>query len=306
MFRLHSALLALAFSLSACTFLQRTAHLYSSDAPVEQIFEYRDGGSSVYYTFDIGSNPAPETVLFFYGATGCPSWKSVMPGYVAGLRIEARVFVLNKRFVSDRSSGLFDCGEDFHRANHPDQWVADYSAFIDGQLAKMTPRPRHIVLVGVSEGALPAGRIAASNTAVTHLALLGSGGMTMRQSLTALAKRGAIRFDVEGGWQQISADPRSIDKSWYGNRYHWWSDIMDLDPTPDLLELKIPILLGIGELDSSVPLESAQMLAKRFAAAGKNNLTLRIYPGADHRLNAEGMAYREAYFTELGQWLHSK
>ena len=38
-----------------------------------------------------------------------------MPSYVSGLTLNARVFVLNKRYVPDRSTGLFDCGREFHR-----------------------------------------------------------------------------------------------------------------------------------------------------------------------------------------------
>lgn len=148
--------LLLAFVLSGCTTLQRTVHIYSDKAPVALPFQYKDGGASVYYSFTIGDALNSNTVIFFYGATGCPSWKSVMPDYVDGLSVSARVFVLNKRFVADRSTGLFGCGRNFHTTNNPDQWVADYSEFITKQVSSITPKPSNIVLVGVSEGAIPA------------------------------------------------------------------------------------------------------------------------------------------------------
>lgn len=298
-------LLSLVFALPGCTSLQRGIHMYGSEAPQAQAFRYRDGGSSVYYTFTVGQGSPPDTVLFFYGGTGCPSWKAVMPGYVGGLAADARVFVLNKRFVADRSTGLFGCGRDFHLANNLGQWVTDYAEFITAQLATIAPRPRNVVLVGVSEGAFPAVKVAASSPAVTHLAIIGSGGYTMRRSLATLKQKGAIHFDVEAGWKTIAADPDSIERTWYGNPHRWWSEVMDIDPLPDYSKLEIPILVGIGEQDESVPVESARFLDFALANAGKRNLTLKVYPDADHRLNVGGQSKRADFFAELGRMLRA-
>lgn len=81
---------------------------------------------------------------------------------------------------------------------------------------------------------------------------------------------------------------------------------MDIDPLPDLLKLDIPILLGIGERDESVPVESARFLAAQFEDAGKRNLTLRVYPGADHRLSANGVSHRREFFAELSRVLQGQ
>ncbi|WP_183043492.1 alpha/beta hydrolase [Alicycliphilus denitrificans] len=295
--------LSLAFALSGCTAIQRTAHMYSNEAPQPLSFQYKDSGSSTYYSFVVGNASQPDTVVFFYGATGCPSWKSVMPGYVSGLTVNARVFVLNKRFVPDRSTGLFDCGHEFHLVNNPNQWVADYSEFIATQISSIAPKPKNVVLVGVSEGALPAAKVAGLSPAITHLAIIGSGGYSMRKSLATLRQKGAIQFDVNSGWEKITADPRSIEKNWYGNSYRWWTDIMDIDPIADLLKLNIPVLIGIGEQDQSVPVESVNFLETKFKEAGKDNLIVRVYPSADHRLNANGASYRNEFFAELGRLL---
>ena len=297
---LDSFALLAALVLSGCTVIQRTAHMYSNEAPQPLSFQYKDRGSSTYYSFVVGAASQPDTAVFFYGATGCPSWKAVMPGYVSGLTVNARVFVLNKRFVSDRSTGLFDCGHEFHLANNPNQWVADYSEFIDTQINSIAPKPKNVVLVGVSEGALPATKVARLSPVITHLAIIGSGGYSMRESLTTLRQKGAIQFDVNSGWEKIAADPRSIEKDWYGNPYRWWADIMDIAPIADLLKLNIPILVGIGEEDQSVPIESVHFLEAKFKKAGKDNLIVRVYPGADHRLNANGVSYRNKFFAELG------
>lgn len=295
--------LLLAFVLSGCTTVHRAAHMYSDKAPEPLPFQYKDGGASVYYSFTIGDTLKSDTVIFLYGATGCPSWKSVMPDYVDGLLVSARVFVLNKRFVADRSTGLFGCGQNFHAANNPGQWVADYSEFITTQVNSITPKPRNIVLVGVSEGAIPAVKIAATSPSITHLAIIGSGGYSMRKSLATLKQRNAIEFDVDSGWEKITSDPYSIEKDWYGNPYRWWSDIMDIDPLPDFLKLNIPILVGIGEKDESVPVESVRLLETKFNEEGKRNLTIKVYPDSDHRLTANGISHRSEFFVELSHLL---
>jgi len=118
-------------------------------------------------------------------------------GYVSGLTVSAHVFVLNKRFVSDRSVGLLDCGREFHLANNPDQWVTDYSEFVTVQLSTSAIKFKNIVLVVVSEGAWPATKVAGLLPAITHLAIIGSGGDSMRKSLATLKQKGAISFDVE-------------------------------------------------------------------------------------------------------------
>lgn len=292
--------------LSGCTNMQRLVHGYSEQAPKPNAYKYQDGETSTYYTFTINDSSEIETFVFFYGGSGCPSWKYVMPDYINALSVPARVFALNKRFVNDRSTGVFSCGKDFHLSNNPEQWVADYSEFITTQLILAPLKPRNVVLVGVSEGVLTAIRVAGAVPEITHLALIGDGAYTMRQSLVTLSQRSLISFDVDSGWVKIAADPRSIEKSWYGNPYRWWSDIMDIDPLPDFLKLNIPILVGIGEKDESVPVESARFLESKFKEAGKSNLILNVYPGADHRLNGNGVSYRKVFFEELSRILKTR
>lgn len=299
----HIVMLLLALAMSGCTTLARTAHMYSDAAPPAQTFQLKDGGSATYYSFTVGNEPQPDTAVFFYGGTGCPSWKSVMPDYVSGLAVAARVFVLNKRFVADRSTGLWGCGRDFHLANHPAQWLADYAEFIRAQIGTAAPAFKNVVLVGVSEGALTATKVAGRLPEVTHLAIIGSGGYSMRRSLSTLRQRGAIWFDVDAGWKKIAADPQSIEHHWYGNPYRWWADILDIEPLPDFLKLNIPIVVGIGEQDESVPVESARFLETQFKEAGKDNLTLLVYPGADHRLSGNGVSRRNEFFAELSRLL---
>jgi pimeloyl-ACP methyl ester carboxylesterase len=296
-------LLIFAFVFSGCTPMQQATRMYTGDLQAPSSFQYKEGGTSVYYTFNAGAAPSTETVVFFYGGTGCASWTLLMPEYFSGLTINSRVYALNKRFVSDRSLGQYDCGEEFKLVNNPRQWVLDYTEFIKSRLNALSKKPKNVVLVGVNEGALTAARVAALIPRVTHLAIIGSGGYTLRQALTTFKQKGDIRLDIDGGLADIAANPGSIYDIWNSNTYRWWSDLLDKDPLPDLLKLDIPILVGIGEKDKVIPVESARFLDDQFKEQGKNNLTLKVYPGADHKLSNDGASSRKAFFTELSAWI---
>lgn len=296
-------------AVGGCTTLQRTAHMYGPNALPAHTFRFTDGGESLYYRFAVQPGQKPRALIFFYGGSGCATWKSVMPGYVRGLGIPARVYALNKRFVSDRSMGMLTAGcndENFHAANHPEQWVKDYVAFIEAQTKQADAQGLPVVLVGVSEGGIPAIRAAARLPQVTHLALIGNGGYTTRRMLQTLRQKGIMDVDTDALWAAVSQDPYSLRKGGYGNPNYYWTNVMDLNPLPELLALNIPILLGHGERDRNVPVESSQFLAEQFVQAGKTNLTLKVYPGADHRLQAGGTSYRPAFFRELERMISEK
>jgi pimeloyl-ACP methyl ester carboxylesterase len=298
--RILTAVLLLLCTLS----LNAQAQPAPADTLAPLSFPFKDGGSSVYYAFTLGQDPTPDTYVFFYGGSGCRSWHSVMPGYVAGLALNARVLVLNKRFVADTPKPDAACSQPFHEANNPAQWYQDYQEFILAQLAGAARKPAKVVLVGVSEGGLVAARVATTLPQVTHLAIIGDGAWSMRASLRTLHQRGSP-FDVDAGWSDIATDPRSLTREWLGSPYRWWADIMDLKPLNDFLTLSIPILVGFGEKDENVPVESALALKAAFEMNGKRNLSLIIYPGANHRLVAGDKAYRPEFFAALAQRLQA-
>ena len=288
--------------LGGCASVGHLAHLYSDSALKPHIHRYKDGGEAIYYRFDVGKAPY-ETYLFFYAATGCGSLKAYLPAYVEGLGVSAKVFALNKRFVGDKSTGMFGCSEAFHKNNSLDRWISDYTDFVTTQLKKAKRPPKNVVLVGVSEAGFATVRTALNIPEVTHVALIGNGGYTMRRSLKTLYEKGSIVFDVEKGAKKIAANPNSIDDTWYGNTYRWWSKILDYDPLPYLLRLKVPVLLGMGENDKSHAVESGYYLKSAFQKAGKTNLMLKVYPKADHRLQDGDTNYRKVFFKTLGKML---
>lgn len=294
-------LMGLLLALAGCTSIERYVHMQQSDAVNPKVFNYKDHGKSIYYSFSNGNDKKHDIFIFFYGGSGCTSWKSVMPDYAKGLPKNAMIYVLNKRFVKDKDLGMFSCTKKFHAKNYPAQWLSDYQEFIKSKWKEARIKPKYIVLVGVSEGVNLAVKVATLQKKVTHLVLLGGGGYTMRKSLKVLEEKGDIPFtiNVDKGIEKIKNNPNSLEETWFGNPYFWWSRILDYNPIPDYLSLDIPILLAIGEKDSSVPLESAEYLESVFKKAGKTNLVVYKYKNANHRLDAGGHNYREEFFSHL-------
>lgn len=70
-----------------------------------------------------------------------------------------------------------------------------------------------------------------------------------------------------------------------------WSWVGSYDPIPDIERVRIPVLLLFGDRDTDHPTELAvTRWQDGLAAAGNDQLTLRVFPGAGH-----GIRMREGY-----------
>ena len=299
-------LAALLLPLAACTTLERAIHIHSGAALEARTFTQADGQASLYYAHRTPVPGEPDTALFLIGGSGCASWKALMPHYVAGFARPAHVFAVNKRHIDDVSLGVLPCSRRFHEHNHISQWTSDYAAFVRAMLAGLPVPPRHVVLVGVSEGALPATLLAAQERSVTHLALIGFGGWSIRRSMQVLFDQGRGDTNPADLQKLIERAPHSLTDEINGHPYRWWHGVLDIDPMPTLKRLDLPIIVGMGEADASVPAASAVDLERQFSLAGKRNAQIHLYPGADHRLQASGRSYRVDFFGELAACMAGK
>ena len=295
-------LLAAGLLLAGCGTLQTVARVHGGSAVAPGTFEFRDGQRSVYYQFRLHADAGiPDTAIFLIGGSGCASWQIAIPRYFQGFSRPAHVFALNKRHVEDRSLGILPCSTQFHEHNNLEQWVADYGEIMRAKLDSLQPRPKHVVLFGGSEGALPASVLAANSGLVTHLALMGFGGWSILQSLDHMATGYAYEPHSRDILKTIAAGPMSLKDEMHGNPYRWWTQVAGFNPMPVLESLTMPIFVGMGEKDINVAPASALALGQRFRELGKTNLRVTIYPGADHILRAAGKTYRDDYFGALAQ-----
>lgn len=158
-------------------------------------------------------------------------------------------------------------------------------------------------MFGVSEGGGLAAELAAENPSIRHLAVIGDGGLTMRENLRILGRRRGKLEEMESGMAAVDADPGSLEKRLLGLPYRYFSSMLDVDPIPVYLRVSQPAYVVMGEKDESVPVESAYALRERMAAAHRTNFTIEIVEGASHALIRDGADLKPAIMRKIGEWL---
>lgn len=248
-------------------------------------FTFSDQGKANYYTFDlVNKKNKINTLIFFISGSGCSSVKNRFPSYFSPLTgVAAKVYVLQKRGIIDGQTGE-NCSKNFATTDYFDQILKDQKEFISQKLLNPS-NYQNIVLIGASEGSTVAAKITESNPNITLLGLIGSGGASLRTDLTLLAKKQLLfRLTFKRNLKAIGREPNSLTKTAWGHSYKYWSSILDVDLRKILPKINIPIVIGMGEKDESVPVDSLKELKQIFEQKSKKNLIIKVYPNADHRL----------------------
>ncbi|HEX9802144.1 MAG TPA: hypothetical protein VGB35_02725, partial [Gammaproteobacteria bacterium] len=217
-----------------------------------------------YYSFTVGED-ASDMTLFFIPGSGCASLKYYFKPFFSELDGNIRIFAMQKRNLDNNSTGVLGCDKKFHRSNIFRNWVQDQKQFIDMMSNHADVEGKPIVLLGVSEGGNVAAAVAAASPNVTHLAILGSGGMKQIDELKLLFRNKRLKNSLDDVFSIISHDPDNIDKTAYGQTYKYWSSVVYVDPLAFYSKVDIPILVGIGESDKRTPVESAIYLRNYFS-----------------------------------------
>lgn len=283
----------------------------AASAPAAQSFAFRDGGAAFYFEIAKSLAVTPrrrESWIFVFGGSGCIAMGPILPDYFRGLEGESgplRVFVLHKRFV-DAFSQAAPCGDNFVRWDHPRQWLADYREFVESQLSRGDPG--RVVLVGISEGGEVVPLLARSINQVTHVVLLGNPGADSLESFRALGQNHGIgEFDhvLRALREPPPLDPDSAGARVAGRSWRYWSELPQLKTRQSILELEIPIMIGMGGADTLVPAELAQQTRDAHAKRGRGSLTLAVFPDADHGLfdASRGRNRLPDFWHQVDLWL---
>ena len=307
--------------LQGCAYLGALRHTYSAQAVPAQQFRFHDGGQAIYFSLDkslrhdgLAEAGAPvETLLFVISGSDCTSMQYFLPQYFRGLEGESgplRIFILQKRHIDPRTWGRsWGCSEEFIRADHPAQWIADQSEFIHAQLAlvRTAPmRPRRIVLAGISEGGEIVPSVAQFIPDLTHAVIVANGGMDPINAYRLQASRHGFTSVLDALpnlAQPMPADPDAVANRIGGRTWRYWDELKQIKYAENLLALQIPLLVAMGDADQSVPIESAWALREGFSQHGKSNLTLLVYPGADHALQSGQRSHLADFWHALDLWL---
>lgn len=131
----------------------------------------------------------------------------------------------------------------------------------------------------------------------------GAGGDALRQALAAARA------------QPWFADAEDLPEEVYPPaEYAWWRSVMDFDSDAAWSRVRVPVLLLKGDADDRSP--AAEMRAAVTAAlarGGNRDVTVRIFPGADHALltwpfgaGTPPPAFADGYLATLTDWVRAR
>jgi dipeptidyl aminopeptidase/acylaminoacyl peptidase len=115
------------------------------------------------------------------------------------------------------------------------------------------------------------------------------------QGWADLAARYAAAVDRKVAWLFYLGGPLAPRGHWY---WKWWPQVMDFNPLLACAQIKSPVLILLGQLDCTVPVEESISLYKQVFAAAKNPaFMVKVFPHANHGLRLARSGGRSEYGT---------
>ncbi len=265
---------------------------------------FNDGYNGIYYDFTVGTKkPEQDTIIFFFTGSDGESLRYYLKPYFKDLNLNATVYALQKRNIGNWS---IKKSNGFDQNNYLEKWIDDDTFFIKHILNTLKTHPKKIVSFGVSEGANRAVIAASKFKEITNLVVLGGGGLKQSEELSILSEYyGGNPENFSKKFSQISNDPENINKFFLGSPYKYWSHVLFFDPIPYYTQLEIPIFIGFGEKDRSVPIESGYFLRDKFIKLGKKNLFFLEIKDCGHNFDdSKGISHLNEIFKSIRNWLH--
>ncbi|MBI5764453.1 MAG: prolyl oligopeptidase family serine peptidase [Planctomycetes bacterium] len=193
----------------------------------------------------------------------------------------------------------------------------DVCLLIAELLKQPTVDASRVLVVGSSEGADVAAAAAAKEPRITHCACISGGGVCQFFDFAVLRrkqmqKEGASAEEIEKSveelesqYQAILRQPRSIKKFFMGHAYRRWSSFTLTCPADSLRKSSCKLFLAHGSADESVPVESFDACVFDLIRSGREEMTIRRYPGRGHGLMTPGLNGADAFkelFDDLLKW----
>ncbi len=168
--------------------------------------------------------------------------------------------------------------------------------------------PERIVIGGVSEGGELVPVLAQGIPGVTHAVIIGNGGMNPLDAYRLLlagqpGRSSARALAALQTLEHHPADPDTVVNALGGRTWRYWSELAALRHTDNLLALSMPLWVAIGEADAALPVASARYLQQQFDVHRKDNLRLKIYPGADHGLKTNSHINLSDFWFEFDTYM---
>lgn len=238
------------------------------------------------------------------------------------------VMIVQKPFVTQQdgaSNGEVSeaCSPEFRRNHTLENWTSAVSRAIDAaRLSGAVAPAEKIRLIGLSEGAIVAARLAALRGDVSHVAFLSGFGcdqwsdMLVRAWLDALAGDGSLAerrerarlalSALEEGFAAVARDPQNPDAYLEGQTHLFWSTFGRACPADDLARTDAEVLVYTGTEDEEIDANGVEAITSARLAANKAIRVERIY-GGRHTLDTNDSGSFEnllAAFSDALNWMN--
>lgn len=297
-------LLMLTCSVSATEIMTRTAS--------------RDDGSPISY-YLVQHSHDTDTLLLILQGSDCNSvlnidsilsdYKNVWP--------EADILLVEKYGIDSKlkystDPARKDCPAQYLEKDNPAQRVADIKVVLD--TVRKNGQYKTLILLGGSEGAIIANLVTAAVDYIDATVAFNGGGRWFIDDVShSIAVKHnnpeEARKEIDGfkGFAQHVLNSKPFDLEVSGHGYHWWQQMLSLDQLDTLQNIKSPLLIIQGGIDTSVSPQKTDELMQRLTELGKSNIEYRRYEALDHGLkNSDGTSLRKEVIGDMNLWLQSK
>lgn len=164
---------------------------------------------------------------------------------------------------------------------------ADFAEDIQAGIAFARARPdldgRRVFLIGHSEGGMIAPMIAADDPSLAGIVLMAGPAQRGRDILVfqnryAIERSATIRPEARDSALQAALG--TIDSLMVANP--WLRFFATYDPLATARRVSVPVLVLQGATDQQITVDQAEVLGAAFREGGNRDVTVRVFPGANH------------------------
>jgi erythromycin esterase len=253
--------------------LGRTITFYLSHGPKEgdkqlplAVFVQGSGCASVFSERDGKTYGGLQNLLLASGKGRCRVLVVEKPGVAFGA-------------VCKNPGSAEEGSAAFRREHTLSRWVEAVNAAVRAAHRLEDIDWKRTLIVGHSEGGIVAAHVAATNSLVSHVAVLAGGGPTQLFDLIELAgERGDA---IRAGWAKVLEDPDNADKLWLGHPHRRWCSFLRSSTLEGLGQSRAAVFAAQGTLDKAVAVSGFDVLCSELSARGRDLVSLRL-EGRDH------------------------
>ncbi len=202
------------------------------------------------------------------------------------------------------------CSEEFRARHSLPAWTQQLSLAINAALTSPHVNPAAgIRVLGLSEGAIAAARLAHNRTDISHIAFISGFGCDQWSDMLVVAARNAraAGSDIDAavsatqfGLQKVAADPLNHHATFEDQTYLYWSTFGRACPADDLASSNADVFVAVGTADEQVDANGIEAIPAARIAAGKP-ITMKRINGASHILNTPATKPYENLLVVLDQ-----